>query len=233
MNLSVFLAGLVLGAVLMALVALGFGLRARRREARRLSALAHDLRAPLASITAYTEILQDDDEPETRARFLEIIHDEAARMLSAIATRLVAGAHSRAPVTSQKLPDPTRAGRAATPPGRTVLVVDDDRYIVEATRTLLAREGFEAHGAGGGEEALHHARREHPDVILMDLTMPAMGGDEALRKLRSDPATRDIPVIITTGAADAPAPEGAAAVLTKPISRSDLLATVGRVLNGT
>ncbi len=223
MNLSAFFAGLALGVAATALVAVGLGARARRREARRRSSLAHDLRTPLASIMAYTEILQDDDEPEARSRFLQIIHDEAGRMLRALEGGLGSsgGLRKREP-----------AGPPG-PPGRTVLIVDDDRYVVEATRRLLAREGFDAHGAGGGEEALRRARQQHPDLILMDLTMPAMGGDEALRRLRSDPVTRDIPVIITTGAADARAPEGAAAVLTKPISRSALLATVGRVLSGT
>lgn len=227
MLLPVFLAGLVTGAVLAALAARRARSKRRRREALRLSSLSHDLRTPLSSITAYTEILQDDDEPGSRHRFLEIIHDEAERMLKMIEERLQPGK------TSSIAVKPVGHVGPAPPSARgMVLVVDDDRFIAEATQAVLKREGFEALAAGGGEEALLEVRKRRPDLILMDLTMPVMGGDEALRLLRADPQTRGIPVIITTGSSGAPAPEGAAAVLTKPIPRDLLLATVGRVLAG-
>ncbi len=79
--------------------------RARSRLAARLSSLSHDLRTPLASFTAYSEILQDDDGPGARARFAGIIHQEAERMLRMIQERL-AGHH------------PERGGKpGARPPG--------------------------------------------------------------------------------------------------------------------
>jgi len=216
--------GALAGAGVAATVAWVIFRRARRRLAARLSSISHDLRTPLASITAYSEILQDDDDPGARARFAGIIHQEAERMLDMIQERL--DGHHPERVNAQERAQ--QAGGAA----RSVLVVDDDRFIMEATRAMLAREGYEALGAEGGEEALLRARRDRPDLILMDLTMPVMGGGEALRRLRSDPATSDIPVIITTGAAGEPAPEGAAAMLIKPIAREALLEAVGRALEG-
>ena len=113
-----------------------------------------------------------------------------------------------------------------------MLVVEDDRYLAEATRVLLAREGYHALSVLGGEEAIERAREDRPDLILMDLFMPSMSGSEALRELRSDPRTRDIPVILTTGDADAPRPDGVCAVLLKPVSRARLLAAVRGALDG-
>ena len=109
---------------------------------------------------------------------------------------------------------------------RTILVVDDDRFLVEATRTLLTLEGFVALGAFGGAEALAQARLLQPDLILMDLGMPGMTGEETLRHLRDDATTREIPVIITTGDDVAPALEGAAAILTKPVTRDRLISAI-------
>ena len=137
---------------------------------------------------------------------------------------------SRSPTDPSRREAPVKVPETAD--RATVLVVDDDRFIVESTRRLLADEGFRAIGAVGGDEALKRARERRPDLILMDLIMPAMRGDEALRRLRSDPVTRDIPVIITTGDADHPAPAGATAVLTKPISRAALLEAVARAIPG-
>jgi CheY-like chemotaxis protein len=228
-GLPAFLAGVAAGAVIAAAVASALIRRVRRRDAARLSMLAHDLRAPLSSITAFTEILLDD--VSEKERYLAIIHEEALRLDRMIGERL--GSPGSAAVAAA--PPPLPSGRASPPnpkSGRRVLVVDDDSFIVEATRALLARAGFQAVGAAGGEEALRRARADHPDLILMDQRMPDITGGEALQRLRSDPATRDIPVIITTGDDDVRAMEGAAAVLTKPISREALLDAVARAIPG-
>lgn len=216
---AIFLAGAGLGAGAGALAAWMSSQRSGARDRReRLGRLAHDLRTPLSSITAYAEILQDDvSDPRERARFLEIISQEARRIDDLIGVRLDGAAGRNVA--------PAPAAVAASR-GRRVLVVDDDRFLREATRTLLAREGYDALGAGGGQEALRQARERRPDLILMDLRMPGMSGDEALRRLRSDPVTRGIPVIVTTAEPGVPAPEGAAGMLTKPISREALLAAI-------
>ncbi len=223
MDLGIALA-LLAGAALAAGVGLVLHRAALRRESRRRARLAHDLRTPLSSILAYAEILQDGLPEADRARFLSIIRHEAGRMGAMIDARCDSVA--AAPVATTGVDDVP----AGTERGATVLVVDDDRFIVEATRRLLAREGFVAVGATGGAEAMEQARVDRPDLILLDLAMPAMDGGETLRRLRAEPATRDIPVIITTGDEAAAAPAGAFAVLTKPVSREILLAAVTRAL---
>jgi CheY-like chemotaxis protein len=90
----------------------------------------------------------------------------------------------------------SRAGQAVR-----VLAIDDDeaaRYIV---RQCLPGPGFAVSEAASGEEGLHRARTERPDVILLDLIMPGMTGRDALEQLGADPGTRDIPIVIATGAA--------------------------------
>ena len=210
-----------------------------RREARRRARLAHDLRTPLSSILAYAEILQDGVPEDDRQRFLSIIRHEAGRMDAMIDERVAgnaaiaaAGNATGAAVAAAAAVATTAGDAAPIATGRrgTVLVVDDDRFIVEATCRLLEREGFAATGATGGAEAIDRARAARPDLILMDLTMPAMDGGETLGRLRAESTTHDIPVIITTGDVAAAPPAGAFAVLTKPVSRETLLDAVTRAL---
>ena len=229
-----FLAGLAAGALVAAAVGWLMARRVRRRDDAGLSGLAHELRTPLTTITAFTEILQDD---QTEAkRHLGIIHEAAGKLDRIIGERLGGRARRNAPTTMGAAGDagiaPGTKPAPRAPGSRRVLVVDDDRYILEATRTFLLQAGFDARCAAGGEEALLRARSDSPDLILMDLMMPGLAGDEALRRLRSDPATRDIPVIITSGDQEASGLEGAAAILTKPISRKTLLDAVVKAMPG-
>ena len=81
-----------------------------------------------------------------------------------------------------------------------VLVVDDDESTGDAIRRLLGRMGYTAQWASGGAEALATLQSEKPDLVVLDWMMPGMNGLEVLRVLRSDPATRQLPVIIYTAA---------------------------------
>ena len=77
-----------------------------------------------------------------------------------------------------------------------VLVAEDDRLLRTAAVTTLRRAGFDVLAAADGEEAFALARAEGPDLILLDLVMPRVDGFEALRRLKADPETRAIPVIV-------------------------------------
>jgi two-component system alkaline phosphatase synthesis response regulator PhoP len=79
-----------------------------------------------------------------------------------------------------------------------VLVVDDEEYIQHILNFSFGAEGYEVVTAADGEEALAKARNETPDIIVLDIMMPKMDGYEACRKLKSDPKTKDIPVILLT-----------------------------------
>jgi signal transduction histidine kinase len=79
-----------------------------------------------------------------------------------------------------------------------VLVVDDDEAARYTVASFATRAGTEVIEAENGLNGIARAQNEHPDVILLDLMMPGIGGHEVLQRLKSDPATANIPVIIVT-----------------------------------
>jgi len=79
-----------------------------------------------------------------------------------------------------------------------VLVVDDEEYIQHILNFSFGAEGYEVITASDGEEAIAKAKREKPDVIVLDIMMPKMDGYEACKRLKSDPETKAIPVILLT-----------------------------------
>ncbi len=84
------------------------------------------------------------------------------------------------------------------PKASTVLVVDDDQVSRELLQSLLASEGYAVLFAKSGFQALELAKRILPDVVLLDIVMPDLDGFEVCRKLRADPALRQIPIILLT-----------------------------------
>lgn len=76
-----------------------------------------------------------------------------------------------------------------------ILIVDDDPTIRSILEALLEDEGFDPVTAANGQEALRMVADDRPSLILMDLMMPVMSGVDAVRVLKEDPQTADIPVI--------------------------------------
>ena len=85
---------------------------------------------------------------------------------------------------------------------KVVLVIEDDPPLREALYDKLTREGFSVFLAKNGEEGLALALREHPDLVLLDLLMPKMGGIEMARQLRADAWGKEAKVIILTNVTD-------------------------------
>lgn len=83
-----------------------------------------------------------------------------------------------------------------------ILIVDDDRDIVEPLKNRLSREGFETTVAFDGEEALLKAKEDNPDIILLDLVMPKLNGFEVLREIREKHNDKWRPVIIISAKAE-------------------------------
>ena len=79
-----------------------------------------------------------------------------------------------------------------------VLVVDDDPDAVELVASMIAPAGFEVLCAYGGEEGINKSFSEHPNVLILDLMMPDVSGFDVVSRLKTDPATRNIPIIICT-----------------------------------
>lgn len=83
-------------------------------------------------------------------------------------------------------------------PKKTVLLVEDNEDNLVVYRTILEHVGYRVVEARDGEEGVERAKRELPDLILMDISIPKMDGWEATQRLKADPETRDIPIVALT-----------------------------------
>ncbi len=119
---------------------------------------------------------------------------------------------------------------AAENPAR-ILIVDDKLQNRQLLELMLTPEGFVLLTAASGEEALAIVEQAPPDLILLDVMMPGMDGYQVVGKIKSDPATRSIPVIMLTALDDSNARmlglnAGAEDFLTKPVDRAELVVRV-------
>jgi CheY-like chemotaxis protein len=117
----------------------------------------------------------------------------------------------------------------AKPPPAKVLIADDNPQGVELLEAYLAElDSCEVRTAADGEATLKLARDWHPDLLLLDIMMPRISGFEVCKRLRSDPKTRDVAVLMVT-ALDQPSDieraveAGTDDFLTKPINKLELL----------
>jgi len=121
--------------------------------------------------------------------------------------------------------------------GRRVLVVEDNPLNLKLVRDVLEYAGYDVVDAGSGEEALEVAARLRPDVVLMDLQLPGIGGAEALQRLRAGILAPEVPVASVTALAmvqdrAAAADAGFDAWIEKPISVRALPGQVADLLAG-
>lgn len=82
-----------------------------------------------------------------------------------------------------------------------ILIVDDESGLREVLEKFLRRH-YEVFSAADGEAGMAQLRRQKPDLVLLDITMPKMDGWQVLKQMRGDDATRDLPVIMLTANAD-------------------------------
>jgi CheY-like chemotaxis protein len=119
-----------------------------------------------------------------------------------------------------------------------LLVVDDEADIINLLKLVLEAEGYHVVPAISGDEALTLAEIEVPDLILLDLMMPGRSGLETCRQLKSQPRTKNIPVVVFSALGrdvdkKLTAEAGASAHVTKPFNNVGLLTEIGRCLNET
>jgi len=112
-----------------------------------------------------------------------------------------------------------------------ILLVDDSNTILMMEKFILRNDPYELVSAANGEEAVRKAAEQQPDLILLDVIMPKMGGFEACRLIRENALTQSIPVIMVTTRGEAANVEagwanGCTDYVTKPINAVELLAKV-------
>ncbi|MBN2371482.1 MAG: response regulator [Vicinamibacteria bacterium] len=116
-------------------------------------------------------------------------------------------------------------------PKKRILVVDDSRTATMMASMILGKGAYEILTAVDGEEGVRKAHDEKPDLIMLDVMMPKMDGYEACRRLRGEPETQAIPIIMMTTRGESEFMErgyasGCTDYVTKPINSVELLAKV-------
>jgi len=120
-----------------------------------------------------------------------------------------------------------------------ILVVDDEPDIVTLVKSRLEANGYEVVSAYNGKDGIEKAEEAQPDMILLDLMMPIMDGYEAGQKLKENPKTKEIPIILfTAAAAEEVAKKGAETIdaidyVVKPFDDAALLFLINRIADIT
>jgi DNA-binding response OmpR family regulator len=147
-----------------------------------------------------------------------------------------AQSHQDLAATNDNPPERRVRERHDARPGTSALIVDDSPTIVAALRKMLNSAGYVTLEALTAEEGIEIARDLTPDIIFLDIVLPGMNGFAALRTLRRDPLTRDIPVIMISGNEQATEQFfgtriGADDFMKKPFSRLEVFARIERLLD--
>lgn len=120
---------------------------------------------------------------------------------------------------------------------KTILIADDEAHLRLLVRKTLTEDDYRIVEAVDGQEALARARKERPDLIVLDWMMPRLSGLQVLEALRSDPDTAPVRVIVLTARSQQidrslALQQGISAYLVKPFSPLELIQLVERVLEG-
>lgn len=131
------------------------------------------------------------------------------------------------------VPDPESAAPAYV--GLRALTIDDSMTVVVMLRKILQKEGFQTLEALNAEDGIDLARMHRPDVIFLDIVLPKMDGFNALRLLRRDPITQDVPIIMMSGNEQAAEQFyaqriGANDFMKKPFSQHEVYSRIDRLI---
>jgi CheY-like chemotaxis protein len=118
-----------------------------------------------------------------------------------------------------------------------VLVADDDPEILQLLEFGLKAAGWQVYKAADAVRAFSHAKKEEPDVVLLDIAMPGGNGLDVIRLLKDSVLTKEIPVLVISGSADPDMPRkvkeaGGAAYIAKPFTIPQILEALSRHTSG-
>ncbi|MGB9597419.1 MAG: response regulator transcription factor [Candidatus Poribacteria bacterium] len=118
---------------------------------------------------------------------------------------------------------------------RKILIVDDEADITDTLSFMLQARNFDVVTANNGKEGLAKVKKEHPDLVILDISMPEMDGYNVCNKLRQDNETKDIPIIMLTAKGETEAviksyESGANDYVVKPFNLSTLISRINNCL---
>ncbi len=116
-----------------------------------------------------------------------------------------------------------------------ILIVDDTETVLLFEKTMLRGSGIELRTAKNGNKALEEVAKERPDLILLDIMMPELDGIQVCERLKADPDTKDIPIVMVTTKGEPEMVEkafkaGCDDYITKPLDKMELLSKVNTYL---
>lgn len=145
---------------------------------------------------------------------------------------------SAEPTTTSRFTGAERRRKARHParPGTRFLIIDDSPTVVAVLKKMLQQNGFETMEAFDAESGLEIAKVQQPDLIFLDIVLPGMSGFDALRRLRKDPVTQRVPIIMISGNEQATEQFyvqriGADDFMKKPFSRAEVFTRIAHVLD--
>ena len=121
--------------------------------------------------------------------------------------------------------------------GRKILICDDEPYILESVSYIAKQAGYEYITAEDGEQSLELARKEHPRLMILDISMPKLTGYEVCERLKKDPQTKDIHIVMLTARGQERDERigmeaGANEYMTKPFSPRNLRKRMEEIMGG-
>lgn len=119
-----------------------------------------------------------------------------------------------------------------------ILIVEDEESLLKLESILLTSRGYAVTGVVDGKSALESISADPPDLVLLDVMLPGIDGFEVCRRIKSDPATRHIPVVMLTakksaGDVSQGAEAGSDAYLTKPFKSAQVMQIIESLIAGT
>lgn len=120
--------------------------------------------------------------------------------------------------------------------GKTVIVIEDERNIIEAISFILSRDGWEVKTHSNGQDAVEAVRARRPDLVILDVMLPGRSGFDILQDIRDDAELGATPVLMLTARGQEKDREmaeraGASRFMTKPFSNAEVLAAVRELAN--
>lgn len=173
------------------------------RDGASIRRIRHDLRNPTAALRGFAELLWEDLQaaPTLAAPIDQLLAlaDESLEVMDQIWEPVRTAAAAEAAAEQAATPHRERGAAALT---ARILVTDDDEAIRALLVQQLRRDGHDAVPSASGEETLRLLRQSDFDLVLLDLNMPGMSGEDVLNRIVSDPRLRETPVIMVSSAVD-------------------------------